>query len=465
MSIFNQYHLSNDAFIQTELPGPKSRILIEKQKEQEGHGVSYPKSMPIAIKRAKGAIIEDVDGNMFIDFFAGCGVLNVGHSNPDVLAAVQQQQSALIHSLDFPTENKCEFVENILNELPESIRGNYKLMFCASTGADAIEAGIKLAKLKTGRDGIIAFQGGYHGVTAGALSITSYQKHHGSISSSVSGVHFIPYGYCYRCPFKANPESCRLDCVEYLRNILENPYSGVPKPAAIIIEPIQGEGGTIVPKSGYLERLTKIAHDKGIVVIFDEIQCGFYRSGSFLEFLNSDAIPDVITLSKGLGGIGMPLSAILYKKEMDVWVPGYHVGTFRGNQASIAAGKAALSFIAKHNLSDHIQEMGAYILKELNALAQEYQIIGDVRGKGLFIGIEFVKERNTKIPFPEYVAELRKTCFQMGLLFEVGGHFDNVVRFIPPLIIDKVIIDNALAIFKGAMVKVHEKLRCNENVI
>lgn len=463
MKLFEEFHLDNDALIKTEIPGPRSNELINQQLEFEGKGISYPNTFPMGINRAKGAIIEDVDGNRFIDFFSGCGVLNVGHCNQEVLEAVEKQQQKLIHALDFPTENKSSFVRNLLNELPEHIRDDYKLMFCASTGADAIEAAVKLAKLKTGRDTILAFQGGYHGVTAGTMALTGYQKHRGPITSYMPGVHFIPYSYCYRCPVKKSQDSCDMDCTDFFANVLTNPYSGVPKPAAIVIEPIQGEGGTIVPKDGYIQKLIRLAEENDVVVILDEIQCGFYRTGNFLESIDLDVAPDIITLSKGLGGIGFPLSAILYKKEMDVWTSGYHVGTFRGNQVSVAAGNAALSFISKYDVKSHTREMSDYLKERLEDLTDSFEVIGDIRGKGLFIGIEFVQDRETKSPFAEYVSKLRDVCFKKGLLFEVGGHYDNVVRFLPPLIVNKEIMDNALRIFTEALFEVNELL-CPERV-
>lgn len=452
MQPFSAYHFREDAKIVTKrVPGPKSERLIKLQKEIEGNIVSYPASMPIAIDKAKGAIIKDVDGNYFIDFFAGCGVLNVGHCNQDVLKEVRKQQNNLIHALDFPTRNKLNLITKIIDQLPDQLRNEYKVSFCASTGSDAIEAAIKLARHKTGRDAIIAFQGSYHGMTSGALSVTSFKGYRETIKLSIPNIHFIPYSYCYRCPFGKKSESCNLECAQYLKNVLENPLSGIPKPAAIIMEPIQGEGGTIVPSKGYLESIVKIARDNGILVIFDEVQCGFFRTGEFLEFKNTDAIPDIIVMSKGLGGIGFPISAILYRKEIESWGTGQHIGTFRGNQVSIAAGNAALDFIMKNGVKEHVAEAGAYLMDKLRTLQQESPYIGDVRGRGLFVGIEYVKDKETKEPFPEMVQKLRMSCFERGLLFEVGGHYKNVIRFVPPLIITKNIIDNAMNIFSSAV--------------
>lgn len=448
---FAAFHLADNAkIISDTVPGERSKQLLAIQNDLEGSIVSYPKGMPMAVRRAKGAIIEDVDGNLFIDFFSGAGVLNVGHCNAYVLDYVKKQQEELIHMLDFPTENKLQLIEKILGHIPENIRHEYKVSFCGPTGADAVEAAIKLAKYKTGREGVIAFQGSYHGMTSGALAATSYVKLRSRLHSLVPNIHFIPYSYCYRCPFKKQAHSCQLDCAEYLKYILENPHSGVAKPAAILLEPIQGEGGTVIPAGGFLEKIVEIAHEHDIVVIFDEIQCGFYRTGDFWAFQDTKTFPDIITMSKGLGGVGFPISAIIYNKAIEAWSSGDHVGTFRGNQVSIAAGNGAIDFIKQYEVATHVHEMGEYLYARLHKLKATSSVIGDVRGRGLFIGIEYVKDPVSKKPDPDIVKKIKSICFANGLLFESGGHYNNVIRFIPPLIVTRSIIDNALAIFEKA---------------
>ena len=448
MSRFDKFHLSSNVMIKPGgIPGDKSKKLLDLQKEIEGNVVSYPKGLPCAFKRAKGAIVEDVDGNQLIDFFSGCGVLNVGHCNAEVLASVREQEENLIHALDFPTENKLVFISKLLENLPTNWQKKFKVSFGGPTGSDAVEAAIKLAKQKTGRETIIAFQGSYHGMTSGALAVTSNisKRNTGSL---VPNVHFIPYSYCYRCPFNKDQTNCNLDCANYLEMLLNNPNGGVNKPAAIILEPIQGEGGTIVPKEGFLKNILTIAKANDVIVIFDEIQSGFFRTGHYLSYLDDELMPDIITLSKGIGGVGFPLSAVLYKKEVEAWESGDHIGTFRANQVSIAAGSSAFDFIQKYNVPENVKKLGEYLMEKLKTLEKELPVIGEVRGVGLFIGIEYVKNKSSKIPYPEFVNELKKRCFENGLMFEVGGHFDNVVRFIPTLIITKEIVDNAFRIFE-----------------
>ena len=449
MKSLRHYHLTESPRIITPtLPGKKSKALLDMQQEIEGSTVSYPRNMPIAIKRAKGSIIEDVDGNYFIDFFGGCGVLNVGHGNEFVLDYVKEQQSNLIHALDFPTENKISLIKKILKNLPQDIRGDYKVSFGGPTGSDAVESAIKLAKIKTGRDGIIAFKGGYHGMTSGALAVTSDTFFRNNLTSLMPNVHFAPFSYPYRNRSKGGH---KIDCLDYFENMLTNGHSGLVKPAAILVEPIQGEGGNIVPEDGFLEELVRIAHQHDVLVIFDEIQCGFFRTGSFLEFMNTKAVPDIITFSKGFGGIGFPISGLIYKKEVEAWGPAAHIGTFRGNQVSIAAARGALDFIEKYQIASHTKTIGAYLMQKLSKLEMSNPFIGEVRGRGMLIGVEFVKDKDTKEPYPAFVKKFRSECFQRGLLFEVGGHYNNVLRLIPPLVTTHAIVDAAIAIMEEAM--------------
>ncbi len=451
MLTFNEFHLADNAKIVSDsVPGVGSQKMLRKQAEIEGSIVSYPKMFPIAIKKAKGAIIEDVDGNQFIDFFAGCGVVNAGHVNHEILDYVSDQQQELIHALDFPTQNKLDLIESILELTAPGKADDWKMAFCGPSGSDAVEAAIKLAKHYTGRSSIIAFHGSYHGLTAGSLAATSDKKFRKDLNTALPEVHFIPYSYPYRSPFKENASG--FDAADYLEYLLENPQSGMTKPAAVLLEPIQGEGGNIVPEEGFLDRLVRIARKHDVLVIYDEIQSGFFRSGKFLACQYAKEQPDIITMSKGLGGVGMPISAIVYQKRIESWGSGFHVGTFRANQVGIAAARGALSFMEKYNVPDHVNEISEYLFQKLYRLKERFNEIGDVRGKGLFIGIEFVKDRETKEPHPELVGLIKEKAFQLGLLFEVGGHYQHVIRFVPPLIINESIVKNAMEIFEKALI-------------
>ncbi len=461
---FSRFHLSESANIVTNnVPGERSKELLELQKQIEGAVVSYPKNMPFAIKRAKGAIIEDVDGNQFIDLFAGCGVVNVGHCNEEVLSYVKAQQEELIHALDFPTENKMRAIQKILKNLPSAVQNDYKVSFGGPTGSDAVEAAIKLAKIKTGRDGIIAFSGGYHGMTSAALAVTADTAFRKRLTSLIPNVHFTPFSYQYRCPSNDDELACKNYAIDRLKFLLENKHSGIAKPAAIIVESIQGEGGNIPPVAGFLNEIVEVAHRNDVLVIFDEIQSGFFRTGEFLACMNYGVMPDIITLSKGLGGVGFPISALVYKKEIEAWGSGAHIGTFRANQVSLAAANGAFDFIEKYDVKSHTKEMGAYLMDGLIKLSEKYPFIGDVRGKGLMIGVELVKDKFTKEPNPELVKKLRASCLQRGLLFEVGGHYDNVLRIVPPLTITPNMIDNALSIINESFEAILSDVKTEEN--
>ena len=448
--MFDRYHFSEDTRIITStVPGPESEKLLRAQEELEGGNVSYPKGIPIAFDKARGATVTDVDGNMYIDFFSSCGVLNLGHNNPDILDELKKYPDTIVQAVDFPTKARIEFSKKLLNSLPEEIRGQYKVNFGGPTGSDAVESAIKLARINTKRHGMIAFQGGYHGMTAGALSVTSKLSHRKDAPPLIPGVHFFPYCSHYRCPFGRNKlGECNFECVDFFQNALENPHSGIDKPAAIIIEPIQGEGGTYIPKEGWLERIVDIARKNDILVIFDEVQSGFYRTGKLFSFEHTKAIPDIITMSKGIGGIGFPLSLILYKKELDVWKPGTHIGTFRGSQLGMIAGLAAMNLVEKLDIKSRVKLTGTLMHERLLSMQDKFDFIGEVRSSGLMFGIEYVKDRSTKEPDAELAKKIRKLAYENGLLVEIGGYYDNVVRFLPPLVITETLAHNGLNIFE-----------------
>ena len=449
--MFKKYRLAENAKIVTgSIPGPKSITLLNKQEELESQNRSYPRDIPIAFGKAKGSIIEDVDGNRYIDFISGCGVFNLGHNNSYLVEGLKKFEGLITQAVDFPTAVKIAFMERLSEMLPLSLRGQSKINFCGPTGADAVEAALKLSRIAKGRQGIIAFQGGYHGMTAGALSVTSKLVHQKNSIQMVSGISFMPYCSPYRCPFAVGSKPCNEECIKYFQYCLENPHSGIDKPAAIIIEPVQGEGGTYIPWRGWLEKVVKIAHKNDILVIFDEVQSGFFRTGKLFAFEHANVIPDIIVMSKGIGGNGYPLSLIICKNELDVWPPATHVGTFRGNQLGMTAGLLAMEFIERFNIENHVKEMNYQILKGLAAIKKQFPNIGDVRGIGMMFGIEYVKNTETKDPFPEMAQAVKKSCYENGLLVEIGGYYGNVLRFLPALIITPTLITNGLGIFKRA---------------
>jgi diaminobutyrate-2-oxoglutarate transaminase len=441
---FEEMHFEPAPALSGEVPGPRSREMLAEQEELESSARSYPRSLPITIEEGRGATMRDADGNTFIDFFGGAGVLNVGHSHPAVLKAATEQQERLVHALDFPTTPKLRLMRKLKGLLPGRLRESARFHFGGPTGSDAIESALKLTRIHTGREAVIAFQGSYHGMTTGALSVTSDVGCGGPASTPV---HFMPYPYCYRCPLGLKPDSCETACATLLDSSLGDPHSGIPTPAAVLIEPIQGEGGTIVPPDGFLSEVRRITRKHGVPLICDEIQTGFGRTGTMFACEHDGVTPDVMTLSKALGGIGYPISCIAYDSELDSWKPGAHIGTFRGHQVAMAAGFAAIEFMQEVDLPSHAALLGELTLELLRDAQEALQSVGDVRGRGLMIGIELVKDRNSKDPWPEMAAQIRTECFHRGVIIEVGGHFGNVARFLPPLVISRELLLTGVEIF------------------
>ena len=429
-------------------PGPKSREYLDYQFSHEGSAVSYSRGMPMAIARAKGAAVEDVDGNIYIDFFGGAGVMNVGHANPEVLQAAKNQMDHLTHALDIPNAGRKALVEALFSILPKELN---RVFFGGPTGSDAVETAIKLARYNTKRYPIIAFEGAYHGMTSGALSLCSGAPFKEDFLPLIPEVHFAPYPYHYRCPIGKEPGACSRECAQYLEHMMEDPHSGVSKPAAVIVEAIQGEGGSIVPDKDFLPKVREICDKHDVLLIVDEIQAGFCRTGKMFSFNHFNVVPDIVTMSKALGGIGFPIAGIAYKEKLDTWSPGKHIGTFRGNVVAYAAGAAAINFMLKNNLASHALNLGDFMLSLLKKLEHSSKIIGEVRGKGLMLGVEFVKDKETKEPAPEYAAQMRTLCHQRGLLIEIGGHYFNVARFLPPLILTEELAKKGVEIFADSL--------------
>ncbi len=445
---FRQLSFPKAPLIKTVPPASKSKEFLDFQASSESSAVSYPRGLPMAVQRARGATVEDVDGNIYIDFFGGAGVLNVGHSNPWVIEAAQRQMADFTHSLDVPNLARKSLVEILLDLLPSSLN---KLFFGGPTGSDAVEAAMKLAKYNKKRPPMIAFEGSYHGMTSGALSLSSGSGFKEDFLPLLSEVHFVPYAYCYRCAFGRKPETCEVDCAKYLEHVLEDPHSGVVKPSAVIVEAIQGEGGTVVPHDLFIPKLREICDKYDVLLIMDEVQAGFCRTGKMFSFEHTDTLPDIVTMSKALGGVGFPISGMAYKQELDTWPPGKHIGTFRGNVVAYAAGHAALQFMVANDLAEHASALGLQMLSQLKEIEKGSDIVGEVRGKGLMLGIELVKDKASKEPAPEFARQIRTYCHQHGLLIEIGGHYDHVARFLPPLILTEDLARNGLEIFADAV--------------
>ncbi|APX96737.1 aspartate aminotransferase family protein [Natronorubrum daqingense] len=429
------------------VPGPNTQALLEKQENIDSSAVAYPNDIPIAFEEGKGATVRDADGNTYIDLFAGIGVLNVGHSNPYVLEAVHEQADKFVHTVDFPTDARLELIEKLDEIAPAGLQGNNRVVFGGPTGSDAIEASIKLSKYNSDGDGLIAFRGSYHGATTGAMSVTSNKKFKGHYTPLLSDVVHAPYPY----PFREgrSPEASVDHALEEVQAILEDPYGGLANPAGIIVEPIQGEGGIVTPPEGFLQGLRDLADDNDVTLVFDEIQTGLGRTGEWWASDWEGVTPDAMTSAKALGGVGFPLSATMYKEELDTWGSGDHAGTYRGHVVGMRAGTRAIEYIQEHDLLAHARDLGEYIQDRLLEAADETYHLADVRGKGLFIGAEFVDSDGN--PGDDLVDAIQQYCFEHGVLVWTAGRHGNILRIIPPLVLTRDLAETALDVVVEAI--------------
>ena len=432
-------------------PGPKSKELLTQQSTLETKAVVYSKAFPIAIDSAKGSTIKDVDGNLFIDWVSGICVLNLGHNNPFVTAAVKSQIERIWHALEIPTEARVHFLEKLHSVLPGRLRGNAKVLLTV-TGGDACEAAISLAKHVTGRNTIVAFGGSYHGVHQGIISLTSDRHYLESAHIVRSGAFHLPYPYSYRFPLPVERSGDEGKVVlRYLEDLLVDEHSGLDRPAGILVEPVQGEGGYIVPPDDFLPGLRDIADRFQIPLIIDEVQTGFGRTGKFWGCEVTDTSPDIMCVSKSVGA-GIPLSLIAYKKEYDETVPeAFHLGTYRGNPLAMAAGAASIDYIRNSNLLNHVSRLGEKARAKFAEIAASSKNVGEVRGVGFMIGNEIVESKQTKTPSKQTAVRIRKDMFENGLLMHTCGHYGNVLRFMAPLVISENLLDRGMEIYAKAV--------------
>ncbi|WP_234383068.1 diaminobutyrate--2-oxoglutarate transaminase family protein [Streptomyces dysideae] len=357
--------------------------ILRRQSARESAARTYARALPIVPVRARGLTIEGADGRRYLDCLSGAGTLALGHNHPVVLEAIRKvlDSGAPLHVLDLATPVKDAFVTELFGTLPPGLADHARVQFCGPAGTDAVEAAFKLVRAATGRTGMLAFTGAYHGMTAGALEASG-----GACDVRVAR---LPYPRDYRCPFGVGGERGAELAARWTESVLDDPKSGVPSPAGMILEPVQGEGGVIPAPDAWMRRMRQITADRNIPLIADEVQTGVGRTGAFWAVGHSGVTPDVMVLSKAIGG-SLPLAVVVYRDDLDAWEPGAHAGTFRGNQLAMAAGTATLAYVRENGLAGRAAELGARMLDQLQGLATEFACIGDVRGRGLMVGLEVV---------------------------------------------------------------------------
>jgi 4-aminobutyrate aminotransferase/(S)-3-amino-2-methylpropionate transaminase len=434
----------------TEIPGPRSREWFDRRAAAVPRGIAN--IHPLVTARASGAIVEDVDGNRLIDFATGISVLNVGHTAPEVVAAIGRQAELDTHSCFHVTANEpyIELAER-LNALVPGDRPK-KTMF-ANSGAEAVENAVKIARSATGRSAVVTFDHAFHGRTLLAMSLTAkvmpYKQGFGPFAPEV---YRLPFAYPYRCPCGGDtPQECADACLAYARDELHK-HIGEENVAAVIIEPILGEGGFVVPAPGFVKGIADICAENGIVLIADEIQSGMGRAGRWYAIEDEGVVPDLVTTAKSLGG-GLPISAVTGPAEI---MDGPHVGglggTYGGNPVAAAAALAVLDKIEREDLLAASRRIGDVVMARFHALAQAHDIVGDVRGRGAMCAIELVSDRSTKEPLaPEAVNAITRRCLENGVIVLAAGTYGNVVRLLPPLTIDQALLEDGLDVLGDAM--------------
>jgi 4-aminobutyrate aminotransferase len=428
--------------IKTSLPGPEGKELI--QIDQTFVSPSYTRVYPLVVKKAKGVWVHDVDGNVFLDFTAGIAVCATGHCHPEVVQAIRDQADRLLHmsGTDFYYKPQIVLAQKLASLVPGD---GVKRTYFGNSGAEAVEAAFKLARYHTRRELNIAFFGAFHGRTMGALSLTAsktiQKKHYYPV---VPGITHIPYAYCYRCPYNLCYPQCGLECVKWVEETLFRTTMPPEEVAAIFVEPIQGEGGYIVPPPEFHRELSKIAKKYNILYVADEVQSGMGRTGKMFAMEHYGVVPDIIALAKGIAS-GMPLGATIARTEIMDWEAGSHASTFGGNPVSCQAALTTIRLLEQGVMANAAAQ-GERMIAQLRDLQKAYECMGDVRGKGLMIGVEFVKDRNTKERAGEWRNRVVRKAFEKGLLLLGCG--DNTVRFCPALTVTEEEVDMCLSIFE-----------------
>ena len=402
--------------------------------------------VPVVFERAEGAVVFGEDGRKYMDCFAGISVTAVGHSNPEVIEAAKAQLDKYIHCCSYVYYSKP--MADLAEKLAQITPGRLKKSFFGSSGAEAMEGAMRMARIYTGKREFIALQASFHGRSYATLSITGNLARKKRAGPYMPGVTFAPAPYCYRCAFNLKPETCGMRCAEYLEDIIKlNTYGDV---AAFVAETVLGEGGIISPPEPYFKRVKEILDHYSILLLIDEVQTGIVRTGKMFGIEHYGVEPDIMAVAKGIAN-GFPLSVFIAADEIaDTFQPGEHLSTFGGNPVSCAASLATINFLERERIADKVMEKEKFLKGRLESIKVKYPIIGDVRGRGLMIGIELVKG-DAKTPAVDEANVVRKSCLEKGLLIGVGGILANVLRIQPPLVISDDQLDEAVAIIEKSL--------------
>jgi 4-aminobutyrate aminotransferase len=422
-------------------PGPKARELVKK--DERLISPSYGRFYPLVVESGKGCIVKDVDGNEYIDFNSGLVCLNVGHNHPKVIEAIKKQCDRFLHysNTDFYYQEVLDLAEKLTEITPGKFE---KKAYFGNSGAESVEAAVKIAKWHTRRQLFIGFISAFHGRTVGALSFTaSKPAQRRYFFPLMPGVTHVPYGYCYRCPFKLTFPDCHYWCIDFVDEYVLQKYVPPEDVAGIVVEPIQGEGGYVVPPPEYHQRLKKLADKYGILLIADEVQSGMGRTGKWFAIEHWGVEPDILCTAKALAS-GLPLGATISSAKVMDWGPGAHASTFGGNPVSCVAALAVINAIKEEKLLENAAKQGSYIMKRLEEFKEESGIVGDVRGKGLMIGMEIVEDKESKTPAPKKVGEIMMRSWKRGVSVITCGA--STIRVAPPIIITRELVDAALDI-------------------
>jgi 4-aminobutyrate aminotransferase len=436
--------------IKTPLPGPEAAKVLAL--DHRYVSPSYSRDYPLVAQRGEGMIVEDVDGNRFLDFSAGIAVVSTGHCHPEVVRAIQRQAETLIHmsGTDFYYPLLAELAEKMAEITPGN---SAQRVYFGNSGTEAMEAAMKLARYHTKRYRFIAFLGSFHGRTFGSLSLTASKAvQRNGFGPLLPGVTHVPYPNPYRCALGHKPGECNCDAIGFIEKLFK---TAVPpeEVAAIVVEPVQGEGGYVIPPRNFLARLRSLADRHGILLIFDEVQCGMGRTGKMWASEHFGTVPDILITAKGIAS-GMPLGVMVARAEVMNWGPGAHASTFGGNPVCCAAAMQTIRLLEEKYISNAAR-MGEYILERLANWRERHAIVGDVRGLGLMVGVELVKSQQTREPHPEARKKVIRRAFEQGVLLLGCG--ESTVRFMPPLIVEREQIDYALEVLERCVSAAEEE--------